>query len=141
MPALAFAALTGAVVAGLGSPIVLEVAGERGVSIEAAQWTLTITLLVGVVGTPVVSRLGDGHRTRPILVASLLVVGAGSVCAALVPTFPGLLAGRAMQGLGYAMVPLTVRHRAPASARAAAEPDPRRALHQRRGRCRAWATR
>ena len=71
MPALAFAALTGAVVAGLGSPIVLEVARERGVSIEAAQWTLTITLLVGVVGTPVVSRLGDGHRTRPILVASL----------------------------------------------------------------------
>ena len=108
MPALAFAALTGAVVAGLGSPIVLEVARERGVSIEAAQWTLTITLLVGVVGTPVVSRLGDGHRTRPILVASLLVVGAGSVFAPLVPTFTGLLAGPAMQVHGYAKVPLTV---------------------------------
>ncbi len=108
MPALAFAALTGAVVAGLGSPIVLEVARERGVSIEAAQWTLTITLLVGVVGTPIVSRLGDGHRTRPVLVTSLLVVGAGSLCAAAVPTFAGLLGGRALQGLGYAMVPLTV---------------------------------
>jgi MFS family permease len=106
--ALAFAALTGAVVAGLGSPIVLEVARERGVSIEAAQWTLTITLLVGVVATPVVSRLGDGHRTRPVLVASLLVVAGGSLCAAAVPTFAGLLAGRALQGLGYAMVPLTV---------------------------------
>jgi MFS family permease len=106
--ALAFAALTGAVVAGLGSPIVLEVARERGVSIEAAQWTLTITLLVGVVGTPVVSRLGDGHRTRPVLVTALVVVGAGSLLAAAVPTFAGLLGGRALQGLGYAMVPLTV---------------------------------
>jgi MFS family permease len=106
--ALAFAALTGAVVAGLGSPIVLEVARDRGVSIEAAQWTLTITLLVGVVGTPVVSRLGDGHRTRPVLVTALVVVGVGSLLAAAVPTFAGLLGGRALQGLGYAMVPLTV---------------------------------
>lgn len=108
MAALSFAALTGAVVAGLGSPIVLEVARTPGVSIEAAQWTLTITLLVGVVATPVVSRLADGHHRRGVLVGALLVVAAGSVCAAAVPTFAGLLTGRALQGLGYAMVPLTV---------------------------------
>jgi MFS family permease len=108
VPALAFAALTGAVVAGLGSPIVLEVAHQTGVSIEAAQWTLTIALVIGVVATPVLSRLGDGHRTRSVLVGSLLGVGVGSAVAALVPSFSGLLVGRALQGLGYAMVPLTV---------------------------------
>jgi MFS family permease len=105
---LAFAAMTGAVVAGLGSPIVLEVSVERHVSVAAAQWTLIITLLVGVVATPIVSRVADGPRRRRVLIGALLVTAAGCLLGALVPTFPGLLGGRALQGLGYAMVPLTV---------------------------------
>jgi MFS family permease len=105
---LSFAALTGSVVAGLGNPIVLTVATERHVSLPAAQWTLIITLLVGVVGTPIVSRLADGRLKQQVLIAAVLVVAAGSLIGALVPTFPGLLAGRGLQGLGYALVPLTV---------------------------------
>ncbi|MET8052909.1 MFS transporter [Streptosporangium sp. NPDC005286] len=105
---LSYAALIGSVVAGLGSPIVPEVAKDRGVSIESAQWTLTITLLIGVVGTPVLSRLADGHLRRWVLIGALAAVGAGGLVGAAVPTFPGLLAGRALQGFGYAMVPLTV---------------------------------
>lgn len=105
---LAFAALTGSVVAGLGSPIVLEVSAERHVSIASAQWTLIITLLVGVVGTPVLSRLADGRLRRGVLIGALLTVSAGALVGAVVPTFPGLLSGRALQGVGYAMVPLTV---------------------------------
>ncbi|MFW6773925.1 MFS transporter [Nocardioides sp. CPCC 205120] len=104
---LSFAALTGAIVAGLGSPIVFEVSKERDVAIPDAQWTLIVTLVVGVVGTPVLSRLADGRRRRQLLVGALLVVAAGSALA-LVPTFPSLLAARSFQGFGYAMVPLTV---------------------------------
>jgi MFS family permease len=105
---LTFAALTGAVVAGLGNPIILEVSVERHVSLAAAQWTLIITLLVGVVGTPVVSRIADGRLRRNALLGSLVVVAVGSLIGALVPSFAGLLTARALQGLGYAMVPLTV---------------------------------
>lgn len=105
---LSYAALTGAVVAGLGSPIVLEVSIERHVSIASAQWTLIITLLVGVVATPVLSRLADGRLRRGLLIGALAVVALGCLVGALVPTFPGLLGGRALQGVGYAMVPLTV---------------------------------
>jgi len=105
---LAFAALTGSVVAGLGSPIVLEVSTERHVSLASAQWTLIITLLVGVVGTPVLSRIADGRLRRGVLIGALLTVSVGSALGALVPTFAGLLGGRALQGFGYAMVPLTV---------------------------------
>jgi MFS family permease len=105
---LSFAALTGSVVAGLGNPIVLTVASERHVSLPAAQWTLIITLLVGVVATPVVSRLADGRLRRQVLILAVLVVATGSLVGALVPTFAGLLTGRALQGLGYALVPLTV---------------------------------
>jgi MFS family permease len=105
---LSFAALTGSVVAGLGNPIILEVSTERHVSLAAAQWTLIITLLVAVVATPVVSRIADGRLRRQALIGALAVVAAGSLIGAVVPTFAGLLTGRALQGLGYAMVPLTV---------------------------------
>jgi len=108
IPCLAFAALTGSVVAGLGSPIVLQVSQQRHVSISTAQWTLIITLLVGVIVTPIVSRFSDGRLRRGVLIASLATVSAGALVGAAVPTFPGLLAARALQGLGYAMVPLTV---------------------------------
>ncbi|MDT9591629.1 MFS transporter [Nocardioides zeae] len=104
---LAFAALTGAIVAGLGSPIVFEVAQDRDVAIPDAQWSLIVTLIVGVVGTPVLSRLADGRLRRNLLVVALLLVAGGSALA-LVPTFPALLAARCFQGFGYAMVPLTV---------------------------------
>ena len=105
---LSFAALTGSVVAGLGNPIVLEVSTERHVSLAAAQWTLIITLLIAVVATPVVSRIADGRLRRQALIGALAVVAAGSLIGAVVPSFPGLLTARALQGLGYAMVPLTV---------------------------------
>ncbi|TFV78137.1 MFS transporter [Blastococcus sp. CT_GayMR20] len=105
---LSFAALTGSVVAGLGNPIIVEVSVERDVSLAAAQWTLIITLLVAVVATPVVSRIADGRLRRQALVAALAIVALGSLIGAVVPTFAGLLTGRALQGLGYAMVPLTV---------------------------------
>jgi MFS family permease len=105
---LSFAALTGSVVAGLGNPIILTVSRERHVSLAAAQWTLIITLLVAVVATPVVSRIADGRLRRQALVGALAVVAAGSLVGAVVPTFAGLLTARALQGLGYAMVPLTV---------------------------------
>lgn len=105
---LSFAALTGSVVAGLGNPIVLTVATERHVSLPAAQWTLIITLLVGVVAIPVVSRVADGRLRRQVLIVAVLVVAAGSLVGAVVPRFAGLLTGRALQGLGYALVPLTI---------------------------------
>jgi MFS family permease len=104
---LSFAALTGAIVAGLGSPIIYEVSVTRDVSIADAQWGLIVTLIVGAVCTPVLSRLADGRLRRSLLVGALLVVAFGSLLA-LVPTFGSLMAARSLQGFGYAMVPLTV---------------------------------
>ena len=97
--------------AGLGNPIILEVSTERDVSLAAAQWTLIITLIVGAV---VARRCVSRHRRRPAAPAGagrrrwLVVARAASLIGAVVPTFAGLLAARALQGLGYAMVPLTV---------------------------------
>jgi MFS family permease len=105
---LILAALCGAIVSGFGTPLIPEVARVHDVSLEAAQWALTVTLVVGAVTTPVVSRIGDGRRRRRVLVLSLAAVALGGLVAAAVGTFPGLLAGRALQGLGYGLIPLTI---------------------------------
>ena len=105
---LILSALCGAIVSGFGTPLIPEVARVHDVSLEAAQWSLTVTLVVGAVTTPVVSRLGDGRRRRLVLVVTLTVVALGGLVAAAIGTFPGLLAGRALQGLGYGLVPLTI---------------------------------
>ncbi len=105
---LILAALCGAIVSGFGTPLIPEVARVHDVSLEAAQWALTVTLVVGAVTTPVVSRLGDGRRRRRVLVLALAAVALGGLVAAALGTFPGLLAGRALQGLGYGLIPLTI---------------------------------
>lgn len=100
--------MIGSVVAGLGSPIVLEISVDLEVSIASAQWALILALLVGVIFTPIVSRVSDGPRRRAVLLGALWLTSLGCALGALVPSFAGLLGGRALQGFGYAMVPLTV---------------------------------
>jgi predicted MFS family arabinose efflux permease len=91
----------------LGFLLVPTIATELGVSVAAAQWILTVNLLVGAVATPVMGRLADGPRTFRLLMISLAVVLVGSIVAATAASFPMLLAGRALQGLSYGIVPVT----------------------------------
>jgi MFS family permease len=105
---LILGALCGAIVSGFGTPLIPEVARMHDVSLEAAQWVLTVTLVVGAITTPIVSRIGDGRRRRLVLVVTLAAVALGGLVAAALGTFPGLLAGRALQGLGYGLIPLTI---------------------------------
>ena len=97
--------------------------------------------LVAVVATPVVSRIADGRLRRQALVAALAVVAAGSLIGAVVPTFAGLLTARALQGLGYAMVPLTVAIAREWLTVSVARPHPGGALDQHRDRRGAAVTR
>lgn len=106
--ALVFAGLTVSVMSTLGTPLIPTIAAEQGVSLDAAQWMLTITLLVGAVATPVLGRLGDGPQRRTVLLFTLASTLAGSVVAATSQAFPQLLLGRALQGIGYGTVPLAI---------------------------------
>jgi MFS family permease len=103
------AALVVSVVSTLGASLIPTIAADQHVSLGNAQWVLTVTLLVGAVATPVLGRIGDGPARRKTLVATLLVVCVGSLVAALSGgRFWQLLLGRALQGVGYATVPLTI---------------------------------
>src|SRR5215467_11114552 len=108
VPVLVFVGLVVAVVGSLGAPLVPAVARAAHVPLAAAQWSLTITLLVGAVTTPVLGRLGDGPRRRGAILAAVAVVVAGCVVAALPVGFGWLLAGRALQGVGLGLVPLAM---------------------------------
>ena len=105
---LIYAALTSSIVSSLGMLLVPSVASEFGVPVSTAQWMLTINLLVGAVATPIMGRLADGPHPRRLLLISLSVIVVGSVVASIAPTFTVFLIGRALQGLLYGTVPVTI---------------------------------
>ncbi len=103
---LLFVVMVTGIISSLGAPLIPSISEDLHVSLSSAQWSLTATLLVGVVASPVMGRLGDGPRRRETLLGGLAVVTAGSVLAALAPSLALLVAGRAMQGVGLGLVPL-----------------------------------
>jgi len=106
--ALLVGALTVSVSSTLGTPLIPTIAEDQGVSLETAQWMLTVTLLVGAVMTPLLGRLGDGARRKQLLEMTLLTSVVGATVAATADSFPQLLLGRGLQGVGYATVPLSI---------------------------------
>src|SRR5699024_1323455 len=108
LQALVYAALTSSIVSSLGMLLVPSVAAEFDITVSTAQWMLTVNLLVGAVATPIMGRLADGPHTRRLLLSSLRVIFVGSIIATLAPNFTVFLLGRALQGLLYGTVPISI---------------------------------
>jgi EmrB/QacA subfamily drug resistance transporter len=71
-----------------------------GTSQSELAWTLTAYVLPYAVSILAVGRLGDGFGHRRVLVIGAVVFGIGSIVSAGAPTYPALLVGRVLQGLG-----------------------------------------
>jgi predicted MFS family arabinose efflux permease len=108
VPTLIFLGMVVAVVSSLGAPMIPTIATRYGVALADAQWSLTITLLVGALATPTMGRLGDGPHRRAVILLSLGAITVGNVLAALPLGFHMLLAGRALQGAGMGLTPLAM---------------------------------
>jgi MFS family permease len=108
VPVLVYLAMLVAVISSLGAPLIPAIAEANDVSVTSAQWSLTVTLLVGAVATPVIGRLGDGRHRRTVVLTVLTVVLLGSVLAALPLGLGWLIAGRALQGVGLGLTPLAI---------------------------------
>ncbi len=106
VPSLMFIALVVAAVASLGAPLITSVATSFHVSLDSAQWTLTIALLSGAVATPVLGRLGAGPHRRATILVTLAIVVVGSALTVLPLPFAWLLVGRAAQGIGLGLTAL-----------------------------------
>jgi MFS family permease len=77
-------------------PTITADLGEPGaVAGVSAAYLLTVT-----VSTPVHGRLGDLFGRRAVFAGALLVFAAGSALCAAAPTFPAMVAARALQGIG-----------------------------------------
>src|SRR3954470_12649103 len=108
VPVLLFIGTVVAVISSLGAPLVPAIAETMGTSLSGAQWSLTVTLLVGAVATPVVGRLGDGRHRRTVVLSVLGLVTAGGILAALPLGLGWLIAGRGLQGFGLGLTPLAI---------------------------------
>ncbi|MCU1692084.1 MAG: transporter [Frankiales bacterium] len=108
VPVLVYLGLVVAVVSSLGAPLVPTIAAATGVSVSDAQWSLTLSLLVGAIATPAMGRLGDGPRRREIILGALGIVTVGCVLAALPLSFAWLLVGRGLMGVGLGLTPLAM---------------------------------
>ncbi|MCA0157444.1 MFS transporter [Tsukamurella sp. M9C] len=85
-------------------PLIPQLPGMLGTSPTNASWTLTITLLVGAVGTPIAGRLGDMFGKRRVLLGTMAAVALGSTVCALSTAFLTFLIGRGLQGLGIGAI-------------------------------------
>jgi MFS family permease len=108
VPVLVYLGMVTSVVSSLGAPLVPTIAHDTHVSLGTAQWSLTISLLMGAVATPTLGRLGDGRHRRPAVLAALAAVLLGCVLAAVPGPFALLLVGRGLMGVGLGLIPLTM---------------------------------
>ena len=95
-------------VSSLGAPLVPAIAVQYDLAVTDAQWALSATMLAGAIATPILGRLGSGRVRRPVILGGLGLVCVGSILAAVPWGFAALVAGRSLQGIGLALVPLAL---------------------------------
>jgi EmrB/QacA subfamily drug resistance transporter len=103
---LAVAGMSFALLQTMVAPALPAIQAEYDASTSAVTWVLTIYLLTASIFTPVLGRLGDMFGKERLLVIVLLVLGAGTLIAALSSSLVMLIVGRAVQGAGGAIFPL-----------------------------------
>lgn len=88
-------------------PALPEIQHHFHATTAAATWLVTAYFLVASVATPILGRLGDMFGKRRLLAISLAAFAVGSVVSALGPNLAVTVAGRALQGIGGAVFPLS----------------------------------
>lgn len=75
------------------------IVGELG-GVGALSWVVTAYLLASTVSTPLWGKLGDLYGRKPVFLVAIAIFMAGSVLSGLSQGMTGLIAFRAVQGLG-----------------------------------------
>ena len=103
--------LTGALAYALSqtmiAPAIPEIQNDLGTTTTLVTFALTAFLLAASVATPIMGRLGDMFGKERMLVITLIIFALGSLVCALSHSIALLIAGRAIQGVGGAIFPLS----------------------------------
>ena len=89
-------------------PLLAELPQLLGTTVDNASWLVTATLLSGAVATPTISRLADMYGKRRMVLLALAISVVGSLLGAFSGALPLLIAARALQGAGIALIPVAI---------------------------------
>lgn len=89
-------------------PVLGKMSRDLDVSTAAIGWVVTINLLAAAVLTPVLSKSGDLHGRRKLVLGVVAAIAVGSLVAAVTSDYWILLAARAVQGASFCLFPLSV---------------------------------
>lgn len=104
MLALALATLTAALGVSIASVLLPTLTRSYDASISQVQWVVLAYLMSMTVAIVPAGRLGDGLGHRRVLLGGLAVFVAGSLACIAAPNLAWLVLGRAVQGLGSAVL-------------------------------------
>lgn len=105
---LAVSSFAVVVMQGMVMPVLGGLAEVLDVSTSDITWVVTVNMLAAAVFTPLLGALGDRLGRKRILLVTLALTTLGSVLVAASPTFAVVLVGRALQGMGFAVMPLAI---------------------------------
>ena len=108
---LAGAAMTFAVTQTLVVPALPKIQQEFDVSPTATAWLITGFLLTASISIPLMGRLGDMYGKTKLLLLCFAVFSLGNLIStfgALEESFPALVGGRAITGIGAGLIPLSL---------------------------------
>ncbi len=88
-------------------PALASIQAEFGASTTGITWMVTGYFLAASIATPVMGRLGDMFGKERFLAISLVAFAAGSVVCALSDSLAPMVVGRALQGIGGGVFPLS----------------------------------
>ncbi len=103
---LAVGVLAYAVLQSLVSPVLPTIQHSLHTSQNTVTWVLTIYLLSASVFTPIFGRVGDKIGKKRVFVFAMAALAVGSLLAAITTSIGLLIAARAIQGIGGAVLPL-----------------------------------
>lgn len=102
----------GALVVALSQSVLVPVLSilptQLDTSASNVSWLLTATLLTAAVSVPIMGRLGDMYGKRLMLLVAVAALTLGSLLTALTDDIGLLIAGRAIQGVAAAAIPLGI---------------------------------
>lgn len=103
---LALGGLTYAMLSSLVIPALPTMQHQLHTSETGIAWLLTGYLLASSVGTAIIGRLGDIYGKERLLLWTLVVLGFGTLLAAVASSLPLLIAARFIQGVAGGIFPL-----------------------------------
>src|SRR5437016_3495986 len=104
---LAISGIAFALLQSLVAPALRTIQTDLHTTTTTVSWVLTGYLLSASVATPIVGRLGDMFGKERVLVIVLIMLGLGTLMAAVASSIGLLIVARVVQGVGGGIFPLS----------------------------------